>query len=200
MVSKKAVKKVEIADESILNLKGKGKAPARGIGFSVSRIEENEETVPVDFGHAPELEREESPKEAVRETGVATAEALIDRHHRPSRFDQEELHKRMENFAEKLEKAVIKVSPNENGNLPSNVAADPKDLIKVKFEKFVQLVATKDFLSILERNKDEDVVLSSNLLTELASAVEEKGEKKSPVIFLVGLALGVIITYLLINR
>jgi hypothetical protein len=99
-----------------------------------------------------------------------------------------------------LEKAVIKVSPNENTAYMPNVAADPKDLIKVKFEKFVQLVATKDFLSVLERNKNEDVILSSNLLTELASSTEERGEKKSPVIFLVGLAIGVIITYLLINR
>lgn len=194
MANKKAVKKVEIADESVLNLKGKARDTAKNpIGFSVNRIEEDDQIVPVDFGEAPR------PEKSLDEASVTTTEALLDRHPRPSRFDQEELHKRMENFAEKLEKAVIKVSPGENANLP-NVAAEPKDLIKVKFEKFVQLVATRDFLSILERNKNEDVVISSNLLTELASAVEEKGEKKSPVIFLVGLAIGVIITYLLINR
>lgn len=194
MANKKAVKKVEIADESVLNLKGKARDTAKNpIGFSVNRIEEDDQIVPVDFGEAPRLEK------SLDEASVTTTEALLDRHPRSPKFDQEELHKRMENFAEKLEKAVIKVSPGENANLP-NVAAEPKDLIKVKFEKFVQLVATRDFLSILERNKNEDVVISSNLLTELASAVEEKGEKKSPVIFLVGLAIGVIITYLLINR
>ena len=207
MATKKAVKKVEIANEPVLNLKGREKQKIEDSGqpvpisFNIHRIEDSSS------GRAPEYA---APTMA---SVVATEEKLMDRTPRAPiephensiaapRFDQEELHKRMENFAEKLEKAVIKVSPAEGGAhaFPPNVAAEPRDLIKVKFEKFVQLVATKDFLSVLERNKNEDVILSSNLLTELASAVEEKGERKSPVIFLVGLALGVIVTYLLINH
>lgn len=194
MVTKKAVKKVEIADEAVLNLKGKDKRPVKeDFGFSVNKIEDSEEiNMPISFGSAP--------KTPSMEENHFTTDALLERQARSSKFDQEELHKRMESFADKLEKAVIKVSPNENATYMPNVAADPKDLIKVKFEKFVQLVATKDFLSVLERNKNEDVILSSNLLTELASSTEERAEKKSPVVFLVGLAIGVIITYLLINR
>ena len=42
--------------------------------------------------------------------------------------------------------------------------------------------------------------MSSNLLTELAGSVDQKGERKTPVIFLVGLAIGVVITYILISR
>ncbi len=185
MPAKRSVKKVEIADESVVNLKKKetGKVD---VGFQIRHIADQDN---------PQDGEEESMPIHKR---VLTSEAVLDRPARSPRFDPDEINQRMESFAEKLEKAVIKVAPSE-GNVPSNVAADPKDLIRVKFEKFVQLVASKDFLSVLEKNKDEDIVLSSNLLTELASAVEEKSEKKSPVIFLVGLAIGVIITYLLIK-
>lgn len=221
MATKKAVKKVEIADnDGVVNLKKREKPDEIEMGemvpvsFNVHRIDESNAAREMDFGLPPVgrlggedgfgndgkgigqgLQRESFMDRTPR-TPVVTQEA-------PSpKFDQDELHKRMESFAEKLERAVIKVAPAEgsNHNFPPNVAAEPRDLIKVKFEKFVQLVATKDFLTILEKNKDEDVVISSNLLTELASAVEEKSEKKSPVIFLVGLAIGVIITYLLLNH
>lgn len=186
MPTKKQVKKVEIADDSVLDLKSRDKSKD-DISFHIHHIE--------DVSQAGGTVEESLPQP--RRT--VTTEAIMDRTPRSPRFDPETLHDRMESFAEKLEKAVIKVSPHENGEM-ANVAATPKDLIKVKFEKFVQLVASKDFLSVLERNKNEDIVLSSNLLTELASATEEKSERKSPVIFLVGLAIGVIITYLLINR
>ena len=75
-----------------------------------------------------------------------------------------------------------------------------KDLIKVKFEKFVQLIASKDFWEVIEKNKDEDIILSSNLLTELAGAVEEKSESKFPIVFLVGLAIGIVLTYVMISK
>lgn len=199
MPPKKAVKKVEITDESVLDLKAKTKTSSKDsqmmadepINFSIHKIEgEREQRLPVSgkmFGEAPlAVENDLS-------VAVATEARSLDAH---------ELHQKMDRFSEKLDRVVIKVGTSEESSTPtpSNVAADPKDLIKVKFEKFVQLVATKDFLSVLEKNRNEDVILSSNLLTELASAVEEKGEKKSPVIFLVGLAIGVIITYLLVNQ
>jgi hypothetical protein len=186
MPIKKSVKKVEIADDSVLDLKSRDRSKD-DVSFHVHHIEDSTESSETPEGFM------ELPRRTV------TTEAIMERAPRSPRYDAEALHDRMESFAEKLEKAVIKVSPQENGEM-ANVASKPKDLIKVKFEKFVTLVASKDFLSVLERNRDEDIVLSSNLLTELASATEEKQEKKSPVIFLVGLALGVIITYLLINR
>lgn len=181
MPAKKSVKKVEIADENVLNLKSKDRP---SINFSVQKIQDEDIAV----------------SSAVDDSQVKTAIAtdVIDRTSRSLKYDPEELHRRMENFAEKLEKAVIKVSP-EDAPVHSS-AAEAKELIKVKFEKFVTLVASRDFLSVLEKNKNEDIILSSNLLTDLAGAVEEKQEKKSPVVFLVGLAIGVIVTYLLINR
>lgn len=182
MVTKRAVKKVEIADDNVVDLKEKnrGELPA----FRVHKI--------VNEQDSSSLSQFEKP---------AYQPAEYDTSVKVKKFDPEELQQRMESFAEKLERAVIKVSPAESHSAatPSN-SQEPKDFIKVKFDKFVQLVASRDFFSVLEKNKDEDIVISSNLLTELAGAVEEKTEKKSPVIFLVGLAIGVVLTYLLVHR
>lgn len=70
--------------------------------------------------------------------------------------------------------------------------------VKVRFDKFVQLVATHNFDEILEQNKDEELVMSSNLLMDLANAHEDNDtDKKTPTIFVIGLALGVVFTYIL---
>lgn len=76
----------------------------------------------------------------------------------------------------------------------------PRDLVKVKFAKFVQLVTSRDCADVIDANLDEDVVMSSNLLTELAGAHDEREEKKIPLVFLVGLAIGVVLTYILIMK
>jgi hypothetical protein len=77
---------------------------------------------------------------------------------------------------------------------------EPKDVVKVKFGKFVQLVTSRDCADVVGENPDEDVVISSNLLTELAGAHDEREEKKIPLVFLVGLAIGVVLTYILIMK
>lgn len=178
MPPRKSVKKVEIADDSVLDLKSKAKSDSP-VSFNISHIKDTQD--------------EFQPKE--ENTDMVTTDRPISRR----KFDPDEMNQRMESFAERLEKAVIKVSPLD-GERVEKEKPEPTELIKVKFEKFVQLVATKDFIEVLERNRDEDLVMSSNLLTELASATEEKSERKTPVIFIVGLAIGVIITYLLINN
>lgn len=77
---------------------------------------------------------------------------------------------------------------------------EPKEIVKVKFSKFVQLVANHDFDEVVKSNPDEEVILSSNLLTELAGAHDEREGKKFPIIFLVGLAIGIVLTYILLNK
>ena len=79
--------------------------------------------------------------------------------------------------------------------------AEPSDKIKVKFEKFVQLVATHDFAGVLKKYADDDVVISSNLLTDLANAHEETEVHPSrvPVWIISGVIIGVIITYLILR-
>lgn len=86
-------------------------------------------------------------------------------------------------------------------------AADPKaaetagDKVKVKFEKFVQLVATHDFEEVMKKHAEEDIVMSTNLLTDLANAhVEEEGHgKKIPIFLIVGIIIGIVATYLIIR-
>jgi hypothetical protein len=76
----------------------------------------------------------------------------------------------------------------------------PSDRVKVKFDKFITLVATHTFEDVLKKNADEDVVISTNLLTDLANAHEEpKGDKKIVVIFAVGLAIGIVLTWLILR-
>ena len=66
--------------------------------------------------------------------------------------------------------------------------------ISVKFPKFIQLVATHDFDEIIERHKYEDLVISSDLLVDLAGSApvsEEVHESKFSWVFL-GLMMGLI--------
>lgn len=79
--------------------------------------------------------------------------------------------------------------------------AEPGEKVRVRFEKFVQLVATHDFEEVMKRHAEEDIILSTNLLTDLANAhEEEQGQgKKLPIIFIIGIIIGVVLTYLVIR-
>ncbi|PJC37106.1 hypothetical protein CO046_02320 [Candidatus Peregrinibacteria bacterium CG_4_9_14_0_2_um_filter_53_11] len=80
-------------------------------------------------------------------------------------------------------------------------AREPDDKVKVKFQKFVQLVATHDFADVMSRYADEDIVLSTNLLTDLANAHEEVElhGNKIPLWIVIGVLIGVVLTYLIIR-
>ncbi len=83
---------------------------------------------------------------------------------------------------------------------PILVQQEPKEIVKVNFRKFVQLIASHDLEEVLKNNEQENVVLSSNLLTELAGAHDEGKEgRKTPVILLVGLAMGFVLAYILFS-
>ncbi len=72
----------------------------------------------------------------------------------------------------------------------------PKETVKIKFGKFVNLVSSRDFGEVITANVDQDIIISSNLLTELAGAQDKREEKKVPLVFLVGIAIGVVLTYI----
>lgn len=79
---------------------------------------------------------------------------------------------------------------------------EPGEKVKVKFEKFVQLVATHDFEEVMKRHAEEDIILSTNLLTDLANAHEEEqpeSGKKLPIVLIIGIIIGVVLTYLVIR-
>lgn len=79
---------------------------------------------------------------------------------------------------------------------------EPSEKVKVKFTKFVQLVATHDFEEVMQKHGEDDIILNSNLLTDLASAHQEEEQKrdpKLPIFLVVGVIIGVVITYLILR-
>ncbi|MBT3705091.1 hypothetical protein HOG17_04925 [Candidatus Peregrinibacteria bacterium] len=83
----------------------------------------------------------------------------------------------------------------------SDVSQGPASKVKVKFDKFITLVATHTYEDILKKNADEDVIISTNLLTDLANAHEdgEASSKKLPMLFAGGFVVGILITWLLLK-
>jgi hypothetical protein len=81
---------------------------------------------------------------------------------------------------------------------PSVSAADK---VKVKFDKFITLVATHTYEDILKKNADEDVIISTNLLTDLANAHDDSSgsSKKVPILFGLGILIGVVVTWLILR-
>lgn len=79
--------------------------------------------------------------------------------------------------------------------------AEPGDKVKVKFKNFVELVATHDFEEVMRKYEHEDIIVSTNLLTDLANAHEEEPEQshKTSILFIAGILLGVVVTYLIIR-
>ena len=100
---------------------------------------------------------------------------------------------------------VERVGDHEVGNLEAfrdgdDVSQGPASKVKVKFDKFITLVATHTYEDILKRNADEDVIISTNLLTDLANAHDEThSDKKLPLLFAFGLIIGIIATWLILR-
>lgn len=81
------------------------------------------------------------------------------------------------------------------------VTEEPKvtEKVKVKFSNFVQLVANHNYEEVINKNQDEDVIVSSDMLADLANAHEQEEERRIPAIFIIGVILGVVITYILLK-
>lgn len=96
----------------------------------------------------------------------------------------------------------FEVRPLETPQEDAPVLAEdrpPSEKVKVRFDKFVQLVATHNFDEVLEQNASEEIVLSSNLLMDLANAHEDKTDpgRRTQLIFVVGIVLGIVGAYLI---
>ncbi len=78
---------------------------------------------------------------------------------------------------------------------------EPGEQVRVKFDKFVQLVATHNFEEVLKNHADEDIIMNSNLLMDLASAHEDQEEdpKRQPMLIGIGVIIGVVIAYILLK-
>ena len=71
--------------------------------------------------------------------------------------------------------------------------------VKVKFDKFASLVEAHATEELIEQCRDEDVIVSTNLLTDLANSGKSDDKKKIPVIFLIGIVLGIAVTWILLK-
>lgn len=76
----------------------------------------------------------------------------------------------------------------------------PRETIKVKFGKFVQLVQNHDFIDVIEAHAEDEIIMTSNLLTDLAGAHDKREEKKIPLVFVVGIVIGVVLTYIFFSQ
>ncbi len=96
----------------------------------------------------------------------------------------------------RVEEARLEAVPDD-----PDVSHGPASKVKVKFDKFITLVATHTYEDILKKNADEDVIISTNLLTDLANAHEdgEASSKKLPMLFSFGLIVGILITWLILR-
>lgn len=71
--------------------------------------------------------------------------------------------------------------------------------VKVKFSNFVQLVANHNYEEIITKNEEEEVIISSDVLADLANAHEQEEERRIPAIFIIGVVLGIVVTYILLK-
>lgn len=79
---------------------------------------------------------------------------------------------------------------------------EPGEQVKVKFDKFVQLVATHNFEEVLKEHANEDIIMNSNLLMDLASAHEDdepEDPKRQPMLIGVGVVIGIVLAYIAIQ-
>lgn len=93
------------------------------------------------------------------------------------------------------------LAPAQSAIASEVVQADmnPNNKVKVKFDKFVNLIASRANDSVFDAHMDEDIIVSTDLLTDLASAQEEKKGNKMPVIFLFGILLGIGLAWILLR-
>lgn len=71
-----------------------------------------------------------------------------------------------------------------------------KEFIKVRFGTFINLIANRDLEDVFASNAEQQIIMNSNLLTELASSKDKREDKKIPLVFVVGIVIGTVLTYI----
>jgi hypothetical protein len=91
----------------------------------------------------------------------------------------------------------------EDEHLAKDVASSGvhTDKVSIKFDKFVNLIASHDYESIFQRHIDQDVVVSTDLLADLANAHQENevSDRKVPFIFLFGILIGIVLMWIFLK-
>lgn len=116
-------------------------------------------------------------------------------------FETEQIETEEELAEPEMEVTSVPLAPSmhEDTSFDDLRAVDeplPKDIIKVRFDKFVHLVSNHELGDIVQENAEEEIILSTNLLTELAGSRDNREERKIPLVFIVGIAIGIVLTYI----
>lgn len=172
---------------SIKAARGKVRGPVRDIKPKESRAKDA-------FTIHP-LEKEDVP----------TVEPLVEMAVEESDFEINKVEEDEETF-EEVEEPEIEISKlppidklEEDKSLETLRSVDEseaRETIKVRFDKFVQLVANHDLDETIQANAEQEIIMSSNLLTELAGSRDNREERKIPLVFIVGIAIGIVLTYI----
>jgi len=101
----------------------------------------------------------------------------------------------MEDEAE-MEVHELKASPIKEADISELKTTEN---VRVKFDKFASLVAAHATPELVEQCRDEDVIVSTNLLTDLANSGKQDDSKKIPMIFLIGIVLGIGLTWIFLK-
>jgi hypothetical protein len=96
---------------------------------------------------------------------------------------------------EPVEFRKSEIQPEKVAGPGHPAGVDASDYVKLTFGRFVTLVANHSFEDVVERNKDEDVILSTNLLTDLANSRRFSPNTRGPLMVLGGILLGIILGY-----
>lgn len=86
---------------------------------------------------------------------------------------------------------AVPVSDEELKNL------NPTSKVKVRIDRFVNLIATHKYEEVIDDHINEEIVISTDLLADLANAHEDHGERRFLWYFLLGLAVGVLLFWIL---
>lgn len=92
------------------------------------------------------------------------------------------------------ERPIFKsLSPMQNDTVSE--PKEPDNKVKVKFEKFVNLIANHAFEDIIDRHAHQEIIISTDLLTDLANASEDKPGSKWLLILILGIVIGGAVVY-----
>ena len=146
--------------------------------FTIREIEDDD---------VPVVEPLEDSFDESEESPFETQKVEMDIEYEPARPPKMEVHSVME---EKKEE------PASVATMERFDEANARELIKVRFGTFVNLIANRDLEEVFTQNAEQQLIMNSNLLTELASSKDRREEKRIPIVFLVGIAIGVVLTYI----
>lgn len=111
-------------------------------------------------------------------------------------FLPDEMENTPEDFGFEQKEIEIERPPEPVGH-PLGVNAS--NYVKITFDRFVTLVANHSFSDVVEDNKYEEVIISTNLLTDLANSRRFVPSTRVPLMILGGILVGILAGYFIFN-